>query len=118
VTIAKGLTSGYVPMSACLVSERIHGVLRAASRDIGPFAHGYTYSGHPVAAAAALANLAILERERLVENADRIGALLLADGVIARVVAGRIALSPPLVLGEDEVDELVAALARALDKFA
>ncbi len=159
VTIAKGLTSGYVPMSACLISERIHEVLRRASPEVGPFSHGYTYSGHPVAAAAALANLRILEREKLVENADRVGAhlqqrlrercaghaklrdvrgvaliaalearepddakrlgaLLLADGVIARVVAGGIALSPPLGITTDEVDELTAALARALDKLS
>jgi len=159
VTIAKGLTSGYVPMSACLISARIYDVLREASPRVGPFTHGYTYSGHPVAAAAALANLGILEREQLVENAERVGALLqrrlrercaghpklrdvrgvgliaaleprdaddakrlgallLADGVIARVVAGSIALSPPLVIDADEVDELVAAIARALDKLA
>lgn len=76
VSTAKGLTSGYVPMSACLISEEIWEVLRDGSAQYGPFAHGYTYSGHPVAAAAALANLDIIEGEGLVENAASVGAHL------------------------------------------
>jgi adenosylmethionine-8-amino-7-oxononanoate aminotransferase len=72
ITLAKGLTSGYVPMSACLVSERVYEPFREHA-DALSFAHGYTYSGHPVAAAAALANLGILEDEKLIENAARIG---------------------------------------------
>ncbi len=74
VSTAKGLTSGYVPMSAALVSDRIWQVLRAGSARYGPFAHGYTYSGHPVAAAAALANIDIIEGEGLVENSAEVGA--------------------------------------------
>ncbi len=61
LTMAKGLTSGYVPLGATLVSDEIATVLAEG----GYLAHGYTYSGHPTAAAAALANLAILEREQL-----------------------------------------------------
>ena len=76
MSTAKGLTSGYVPMSACLISEGIWNVLREGSSKYGPFAHGYTYSGHPVAAAAALANLDIIEGEGLVENAAEVGAYL------------------------------------------
>jgi adenosylmethionine-8-amino-7-oxononanoate aminotransferase len=79
VTLAKGLTSAYVPMSACVLSEEIVSVLEEHSSEAGPFAHGYTYSGHPVAAAAALANLEILEREKLVENAARVGAVLQSE---------------------------------------
>ena len=75
ITLAKGLTSGYVPMSACVISERVWEVLRDSGED-GPLAHGYTYTGHPVAAAAALANLEILERERLIERAEKQGAVL------------------------------------------
>ncbi len=74
MTIAKGLTSGYVPMSASLVGNKVWDVLIDTSRDIGPFGHGYTYGGHPVAAAAAMANLDIFERDGLVENADEVGA--------------------------------------------
>ncbi len=76
MSTAKGLTSGYVPMSACLISDRVWEILREGSSQYGPFAHGYTYSGHPVAAAAALANLDIIEGEGLVENAAKVGAYL------------------------------------------
>lgn len=78
VSTAKGLTSGYVPMSACLISDGVWQTLREGSSQYGPFAHGYTYSGHPVAAAAALANLDIIEGEGLVENASVVGAYLQA----------------------------------------
>ena len=71
VTLAKGLSSGYQPISALMVSDPIAEVLRDAE---GGLAHGFTYSGHPVAAAVALENLAILKRERLVERVrDDIG---------------------------------------------
>jgi len=76
MSTAKGLTSGYVPMSACLISDGVWEILREGSSQFGPFAHGYTYSGHPVAAAAALANLEIIEREGLVQNAAKVGAYL------------------------------------------
>ncbi len=76
MSTAKGLTSGYVPMSACLISERVWEVLREGSAQYGPFAHGYTYSGHPVAAAAAHANLDVIEGDGLVENAAGVGAYL------------------------------------------
>jgi len=76
MTLAKGLTSGYVPMSACLISEKVWDVLRDGSPEIGPFAHGYTYSGHPLAAAAGLANLEIMEREKLFAHAAEVGAYL------------------------------------------
>lgn len=76
ITIAKGLTSGYVPMSASLVGDKIWDVLMSTSKDTGPFGHGYTYGGHPVAAAAAMANLDIFERDGLVENAAEVGAYM------------------------------------------
>ncbi len=65
ITFAKGVTSGYIPMGGVLVGER---VARALIAQGGEFAHGFTYSGHPVAAAVALENLAILEREHLIER--------------------------------------------------
>jgi L-2,4-diaminobutyrate transaminase len=67
MTVAKGITSGYVPLSACLVSEPIWRVL--ADRAAGPFQHGYTYSAHPLAAAVAMANLDVIEDEGLIERA-------------------------------------------------
>jgi len=73
MTLAKGLTSAYVPMSACLVSEQIFDVMQRGSERLGAFSHGYTYSGHPLAAAAANAVLDITEREDLAGNALRMG---------------------------------------------
>lgn len=73
ITAAKGLTSAYVPMSASLIGERIWNVVRDGAGRVGAFSHGYTYSGHPLAAAAANACLDILERENLAENAERVG---------------------------------------------
>ena len=62
MTLAKGLTSGYVPMSAVMVGDRVFDSLKEKG---GEFYHGFTYSGHPVAAAVALANLQIIEEEGL-----------------------------------------------------
>lgn len=77
VTLAKGLTSAYFPLSASVISERIWSVLCDTSPEVGPFLHGFTYSGHPVGAAVALTNLDIIERESLIENAAKMGSLLL-----------------------------------------
>ncbi len=76
VTLAKGITSAYFPLSASLVSEEIWSVLREASPKYGPVMHGFTYSGHPVGGAVAMANLDIIEREGLVENSARMGLYL------------------------------------------
>jgi L-2,4-diaminobutyrate transaminase len=73
VTLAKGITSAYAPLSASVVSERVWQVLKDASPQIGPVMHGFTYSGHPLSAAIGVANVAIMERENLPENAARVG---------------------------------------------
>jgi putrescine aminotransferase len=65
MTLAKGLSSGYAPIAAVAVHDRIAQVLRDRA---GEIVHGFTYSGHPVSAAVALRNLEILEDERLVER--------------------------------------------------
>jgi putrescine aminotransferase len=65
MTIAKGLSSGYLPIGGVMVSDRVADVLIERG---GEFAHGFTYSGHPVACAVASANLRILRDERLVER--------------------------------------------------
>jgi putrescine aminotransferase len=65
MTFAKGVTSGYIPLGGVVVSKRVAEVLIEKG---GEFTHGYTYSGHPVACAVALANLDIIEREGLVER--------------------------------------------------
>jgi len=70
MTLAKGITSGYVPLGATLVNDEMADALEGG----GYLAHGFTYTGHPVACAAALANLEILEREKLIERVrDDIG---------------------------------------------
>ena len=64
VSIAKGLSSGYLPIAGVMVSDRISEVIK---NRIGVFSHGFTYSGHPAACAAAIANLEVLQRDRIIE---------------------------------------------------
>jgi len=67
ITTAKGLTSGYIPLGAVIVGERVaEPFFREGTTET--FRHGYTYSGHPVACAVGLANLGIIEREGLIER--------------------------------------------------
>jgi L-2,4-diaminobutyrate transaminase len=169
MTFAKGVTSGYQPLSGCILANRVWEEMLA---NMGPgqvFGHGFTYSAHPIAAAAGLANLDIMEREDLIGNADRVGAYfqkklafeiashplvgeVRGSGLIAGVElsadkkskrpfaptvgAARLAnnhcfkngllsrpllnsdilgFSPPLIITEPEVDELVRRLRVALD---
>lgn len=77
MTIAKGLSSGYLPISGSVVSERVWEVLSAGTDRQGSFGHGWTYAAHPVCAAAANANLDIIERENLTRNAASSGAYLM-----------------------------------------
>jgi putrescine---pyruvate transaminase len=99
IAFAKGVTSGYVPLGGVLVSERIAEVLIERG---GDFNHGFTYSGHPVACAAALENIRILRDERLVEK------VALETGPHLKTVFAKLA-SHPLV-GHVESVGLVAAL--------
>ena len=156
VTTAKGLTSGYLPMGAVLVAPRLAEPFFRPDAGVW-WRHGYTYSGHATAAAVALANLAIIEREELLDDAARLertlarelaplaehervlevrsgtgalAAVQLSDpsealafakalrgfGVATRVVgAGGIQVSPAFVMTDDQVRELAAAIAAALD---
>jgi len=167
MTIAKGLSSGYLPVSGVMVHDRVAELLIAEG---GELAHGFTYSGHPVACAVALENLRILVYEGIVDRAGaetgpyfqaRLAALAdhplvgevrgvgmvagielvedkaarrsfdegrkvgatcrdhsLANGLVMRAVRDVMVLSPPLVIGRAEIDELIAAVARALDLTA
>ncbi|TXL64790.1 aspartate aminotransferase family protein [Zeimonas arvi] len=168
ITCAKMMTSGYQPMSAMMVSQRIYSVLEDQSRKLGVFGHGFTYSGHPVPAAVALETLAIYEERDLLAHVRRVAPVLqeglraMADhpmvgeargvgligawelvrdkatkagfdpkaavgaqfvrnaqrrGAILRVLPGDIiAFSPPLVIEEHELRELLAHAAGALDE--
>jgi L-2,4-diaminobutyrate transaminase len=79
ITMAKGLTSAYFPMSATAVSQRIWTVLENASPTMGAVMHGFTYSGHPVGSQIAMTNLDIIEGEGLVERARENGPYMLAQ---------------------------------------
>jgi putrescine aminotransferase len=76
ITFAKGVTSGYVPLGGVLVGQRVADVLVGQG---GEFQHGFTYSGHPVACAAALESIRIVEEERLVERVAQDTGPYLAD---------------------------------------
>lgn len=72
MTMAKQLSSGYLPISAVMVNDEIYRALVEQSRKIGTFGHGFTYSGHPVCAAVALETLQVYEDERILDHVRRI----------------------------------------------
>jgi len=151
ITFAKGVTSGYVPLGGVVVGAAVHQPLEADAGFV--LRHGHTYSGHATAAAAALANLDVIEREGLLDRAlvmgERLanglrslrddglvtevrglGAVwavevpggdaaavrdrLLGEGVIVRPLGSALAMCPPLVTTDEQVDRIVDALARVL----
>ena len=73
ITIAKGLTSAYAPLSGSIVSEKVWKVLEQGTDELGPIGHGWTYSAHPIGAAAGIANLKLIDELGLVENAGKLG---------------------------------------------
>jgi putrescine aminotransferase len=105
MTTAKGLTSGYIPLSALLVHDRIADVM---INDAGEYYHGFTYSGHPVSCAVALKNLEIIENEGLVAAAARKGEILRA--------AFRAALGDHPMIGEIRGAGLIGAIELTADK--
>ena len=76
ITIAKGLTSAYAPLSGTIVSENMWKVLEQGTDKFGPIGHGWTYSAHPICAAAGVANLQLIDQLGLVENAAAMGRYL------------------------------------------
>jgi 4-aminobutyrate---pyruvate transaminase len=168
MSLAKALSSAYLPIAAVTVPEKMYGALVDESRKLGTFGHGFTYGGHPVAAAVALKTLEIYARDRIFEQAaaktphfqarlrklgehplvgeargmGMVGGVeLVADkktkrafdpkrtvavravnfaqeeGVISRAIAGEtVAICPPLVITESEIDEIFDRLNRALDR--
>jgi L-2,4-diaminobutyrate transaminase len=73
ITIAKGLTSAYAPLSGVIVSEKLWRILEQGSDTYGAIGHGWTYSSHPLCAAAGVANLEVVDELDLVANAGKIG---------------------------------------------
>ncbi len=159
ITVAKMLTSAYVPMSALYMTDEIYQTIADTSAAVGVFGHGYTYSGHPLACAVALETLRIYEADKVIEHVAKVGPRLQqglqklkghplvgdarglgligaielaadpaqrkpfdtkrgvgnyfvsraqAHGLIVRVLAGDvIAFSPPLIISEAEIDQLL-----------
>ncbi len=103
--IAKGLSSGYLPIGGVLVSDRVADVM---INEVGDFFHGFTYSGHPVAAAAALENLRIIEEEGLVER--------VRDDIGPYFAAAWKSLEDHEVVGQAESVGLMGGLQLAADK--
>lgn len=170
LTMAKALSSAYLPVSALMISEPIYRAMVAESEKIGTFGHGYTYSAHPVAAAVAIETLKIYEERDILGHVRRvaprfgaamkrfvdhplvgeahsvglIGAIqLIRDkgrkqffeakdavapffakraqdhGLIVRALFGdRVALCPPLIINDDQIDEMCRRFSRALDDTA
>jgi len=167
ISIAKGVYSGYLPLGGSLVSDRVAEVVIA---DGGEFAHGYTYSGHPAACAVGLANLRILQQEKVIEKVREhtapyfnkrwaslaehpivgearslglVGAIEIVknketrerftkdigagsrcrdycvnNGLVMRAVGDTMIVSPPLIVEDRHVDELVEKAWKCLDLTA
>lgn len=84
ITIAKGLTSAYAPLSGSIISDKVWKVLERGTDENGAIGHGWTYSAHPIGAAAGVANLQLIDKLGLVENAGNTGAYFrqaMADAV-------------------------------------
>ena len=167
MSVAKALSSAYLPISGVLIPEYMHEAFIDASDRLGNFGHGFTYSGHPVCAAVALRNLEIMEELDLFKHAAKMGAILqerlqgFADhplvgdvrgagligavelvkdkdlrqpfspqdgvgahcaaacqeeGLIVRNMGDAMAFCPPLIINEDQVDELVSKFAKGLER--
>jgi 4-aminobutyrate--pyruvate transaminase len=169
MTMAKAITSGYLPLSATVISEEIYRACVGQSEKLGIFAHGYTYTGHPAACAVALEVLDIYEERDLLAHVRRVGpqmqdgvrklaghplvgevrgvglmtgmelvpdkpgrgtfdppgkagalfvARAQANGLIVRNLQDTVALCPPLIISESEVDEMMRRFGLALDATA
>jgi L-2,4-diaminobutyrate transaminase len=108
ITIAKGLTSAYAPLSGVIVSDKVWNVLVEGSDKLGPIGHGWTYAAHPICAAAGIANLELVDELNLVENAGSTGAYFRSG--LAAVLAGH------RNVGEVRGDGLMAAVEFVEDK--
>ena len=76
ITIAKGLTSAYAPLSGSIISDKVWKVLEDGTDEFGAIGHGWTYSAHPICAAAGVANLKVIDDLNLISNAGEVGAYL------------------------------------------
>jgi len=169
MVMAKAIPSGYLPLSATVISEDIYRACVGQSEKLGVFAHGYTYTGHPVACAVALEVLDIFEERDLLGHVGRISPLLQdglkrfadhplvgevrgvglmagvelvpdkpkrgtfdplgsagalfvaraqANGLIVRNLQDTVAVCPPLIISEGELEELLQKFGTALEETA
>ncbi len=167
MSMAKALTSAYMPLSAVMVDEKIYQALVRQSEKIGVFGHGYTYSGHPVAAAVAVETLKIYEERNIIDHVRKVGPRMQAGlrkfadhplvgevrgvglvaavelvkdkatkepfdpksgvglylykraqahGLIVRNLVDSIAFTPPLIITEADIDEILARFGKALEE--
>ncbi len=159
ITVAKGLTNGAVPMGAVLVDQAIHAAFMTGPERAIEFFHGYTYSGHPAAAAAGIASLDVYEEEGLYQRANEMASVLedavhsLKDaphvidvrnigmmaavelaprdgeptlraldvfqrcfdaGVLVRATEDTLALAPPLIIDESQIDQIITTIRESL----
>ena len=163
MTLSKQLSSSYQPISALLINDRVYQPIADESKSIGTFGHGYTAAGHPVAAAVALENLAIIEERDLVGNvralaprfaeglgtfADhplvvetrgigligaielkpregvpagalgpRLFSILHENGLVSRAIGDSLALCPPMIIDDTQLDEMFDIFEKSLDQF-
>ena len=93
ISIAKGLTSAYAPLSGSIISEAMFEILAKGNDDFGPLGHGWTYSAHPIGAAAGVANLKLIDELGLVKNAAEVGVYFrqtLADALAGHSHVGEV----------------------------
>lgn len=108
ITIAKGLASAYAPLSGSIVSGKVWIVLEQGTDENGPIGHGWTYSAHPIGAAAGMANLNLIDDLKLIDNAGEVGSYLnktMAD-----------ALGDHLQVGDVRGEGMLCAVEFAKDK--
>jgi L-2,4-diaminobutyrate transaminase len=108
ITIAKGLTSAYAPLSGSIISEKVWKVLERGTDEFGAIGHGWTYSAHPIGAAAGVANLKLIDELGLVENARSTGGYFLSTM--------REALARQAIVGEVRGEGLLCAVELVEDR--
>ncbi|MFT5502823.1 MAG: adenosylmethionine-8-amino-7-oxononanoate aminotransferase [Gammaproteobacteria bacterium] len=119
MTVAKGLTSGYAPMGALFISESIYQTISDGAGD-SPVGHGFTYSGHPVSAAVALATIELYEEGGLFENGVKVGKYFAErlDALAGHPLVGEIRIAGMLAGVELVVDKVNRSKAPASSKIA
>ena len=169
IILAKALSSGYQPISALMINERVFSALADESNKLGVFGHGFTYSAHPVPAAVALETLKIYEERDIVSHVRKVApkmqtamrrladypfvgevrglgliagievvrnkatkesfdpamraaaeleAKCLEQGLIVRAIGDTVAVSPPLIISENEMERLLSMLEQGVKHFA